>query len=71
MCKCPECDSSSRKRISRNFLLKLIPKAKYYKCYRCKSKFLSIPYLYTSIVFRKGKKENDREIVKENNLVTD
>lgn len=53
MCKCPSCDSSYRRRVPRNLFLKLIPKAKLYKCYRCKSKYLFIPYLVPPILLLK------------------
>lgn len=53
MCKCPSCDSSSRRRLERNFILKLVPKAKYYKCYRCKTKFLKVPFILNSFVIKK------------------
>lgn len=54
MCKCPLCESGSRRRLERNFILKLIPNSKFYKCYRCKTKFLSIPYLFlTPIIVSK------------------
>ena len=46
MCKCPLCESGSRRRLDRNIILKLIPNSKLYKCYKCKTKFLSIPYLF-------------------------
>lgn len=72
MCKCPSCSSSYRKRLERNFLHKLfIPKSKYYKCYRCKSKFLNIPYFNFSFLIKKGSIESDREILKGSKLVID
>ena len=72
MCKCPSCDSSYRKRLERNFLFKLfIPKSKFYKCYRCKSKFLNVPYLSFSLLLKKGNKVSSREIIKGTKLVLD
>ncbi len=56
MSKCPTCSSNYRKRISRNLLLKIVPKAKFYKCYHCKTKFLSVPYLFNEFIVKKGKR---------------
>ena len=69
MCKCPSCNSSSRRRLTRNFILKLIPNSKFYKCYKCKTKFISIPYLFSSVIFKKGTKSISREIINEENLL--
>lgn len=57
MCKCPSCDSSYRKRVRRNFLFKLIPKAKVYKCYKCRTKYLYVPYFVPPVILLKGKKK--------------
>ena len=69
MCKCPSCNSSTRRRLSRNFILKLIPNSKFYKCYECKTKFISVPYLFSSIIFKKGAKRFLREVVNEESLL--
>ncbi|WP_366915395.1 hypothetical protein [uncultured Polaribacter sp.] len=54
MCKCPSCSSGLSRRLVRTFFLKLIPKAKLYKCHKCKTKFINIPYLFTSIKLKSG-----------------
>lgn len=55
MPKCPSCSSRFRKRLSRSFLLKLIPKAKLYSCHDCKSRFVKVPYFFNAIVLKKSK----------------
>ncbi len=55
MSKCPSCNSSYRKRLSRNIILKIIPKSKVFKCYHCKTKILTVPYLLTNFIIKKGK----------------
>jgi hypothetical protein len=57
MCKCPSCGSGYRKRVRRKFLLKLIPKAKAYKCYKCRTKYLFVPYFVPPVILLKGKKK--------------
>ena len=58
MCKCPSCKSSVRKRLARNFILKLIPNSKYYSCHDCKTKFIKIPFFYRSIAVKKYRPKN-------------
>ncbi len=55
MPKCPSCKSSFRKRLARNFILKLIPKSKLYSCYSCKTRFIKIPYFFKTIVVKRVK----------------
>ncbi len=57
MCKCPSCDSTRRIRERRKLLLKLIPKAKAYKCYKCKTKYLFVPYLTSQVILLKERKK--------------
>lgn len=70
MCKCPQCDSSFRKRVPRNLFLKLIPKAKAYKCYKCRAKYLYVPYLIPPVILLKGRKEI-REVALTKKLIVD
>ena len=51
---CPCCNSAEQKRISRNFLFKLIPNSKYLKCYNCKTKYLYIPIFGIKYVTKKS-----------------
>jgi hypothetical protein len=69
MCKCPSCNSGTRKRLTRSFLLKLIPNSRFYKCYKCKTKFISVPYLFSSIIYKKGTKKSLEDIVTEESLL--
>ena len=69
MCKCPSCKSSYTKRLTRRFILKLVPNAKAYKCYHCKTKFLNVPYLFSVFIFKKGKKKSGRKMIKEDHLI--
>ena len=62
MRKCPSCDSSYRKRISRNIILKLIPKSKLYKCYNCKTNFMHLPFISFLLIIKKGVKKSDNLI---------
>ena len=55
MCKCPSCKSSVRKRLARNFILKLIPSSKLYSCHDCKTAFIKVPYFFKAIVIKKAK----------------
>jgi hypothetical protein len=54
MCKCPSCDSPSKKRINRSLLLKFILGSKAYKCYHCKARFLKIPILDKPLIIKQG-----------------
>ncbi len=70
MCKCPTCNSGSRKRLPRNLFFKLIPKAKAYKCYRCKTKYLYIPYVGFSFVIQKRIEKIESIVIQESDLIT-
>ncbi len=59
MSKCPSCDSGFRKRITRNSYLRLLFRAKIYKCHECKVKYIRIPFLSTSIIIKKGITKNN------------
>ena len=41
MLNCPHCGSIHQKRKKRSFFLKLLPSNKLYKCYDCKSVYIS------------------------------
>jgi hypothetical protein len=69
MSKCPSCNSGTRKRLTRNFLLKLVPNSKFYKCYRCKTKFINAPYFFSSIIYKKGAKELFQDVVHEKSML--
>ena len=58
MSKCPSCKSGSKKRISRSSLFKLFFKARIYKCYECKVKYIKTPFLVPSIIIKKGNSKN-------------
>lgn len=53
MCKCPSCNLSYRKRLSRNLIFKLIPSSKLFKCFHCKTKYLEISYLSALFIISK------------------
>lgn len=51
---CPCCNSAEQKRISRSFLFKLIPNSKFYKCFNCRTKYLTISVLEIKYVIQKS-----------------
>ncbi len=58
MPKCPSCKSSFRKRLARNFVLRLIPNSKLYSCHSCKTRFIKVPYFFKSIVVKRVKSKH-------------
>jgi len=52
-------------------LFKLIPKAKAYRCYRCRTKYLYVPYLMPPVILLKGKRRIKDEVFTTKKLVVD